>query len=232
MSARFRGFSRQCLTFFEDLAQNNDKVWFEEHRDDFETHVMTPARAFVEDMGQRLRAIAPGVHAEPKVNRSLFRIYRDTRFSRDKSPYKTHLALWFWEGAGPRMECSGFYFHLQPPTLMLGAGIYCFPKHLLEHFREAAVHPRYGPALSRAAAVVIEAGYTLGGKHYKRLPRGFDPGHQNAALLLFNGLYCGWEQEAPAALYAPELIDFCYDHFKAMDPLHKWLFRFLEEARE
>ena len=83
---------------------------------------MTPARLFVGEMGARLKKLSPGVQADPRVDKSIFRIFRDTRFSRDKTPYKTHLGIWFWEGDGPRMECSGFYFHLDPPKLMNGSG--------------------------------------------------------------------------------------------------------------
>jgi uncharacterized protein (DUF2461 family) len=74
---------------------------------------MKPARQFVLAMGEQLRQIAPGVHAEPEVNRSIFRIHRDTRFSKDKTPYKTNLELLFWEGEGHRMECPGFYSTLR-----------------------------------------------------------------------------------------------------------------------
>jgi len=119
----FNGFSGRTVEFFKELAVNNNKVWFEEHRQDYETYVLKPARSFIEGMGQLLSSVSPGVHADARVNKSLFRINRDTRFSKDKSPYKTHLGIWFWEGDGPRMECSGYYFHLEPHKLMLAAGI-------------------------------------------------------------------------------------------------------------
>ncbi|MBW1712100.1 MAG: DUF2461 domain-containing protein [Deltaproteobacteria bacterium] len=128
----FGGFPRECLEFYQDLASNNNRQWFADNKDRFDETVMEPARQFVVDMGRRLAPVFPGIVAQPKVNKSIFRINRDTRFSRDKSPYKTHLGLWFWQGPGKRMESSGFYFHLEPGRLMLGAGLYKFPKHLLE----------------------------------------------------------------------------------------------------
>jgi uncharacterized protein (TIGR02453 family) len=82
--------------------------------------VKGPSGAFVVSMGAKLKAISPAIKAIPKVNQSLFRVNRDTRFSADKSPYKTNLGIWFWEGEKKRMECPGFYFHLDTENLMLG----------------------------------------------------------------------------------------------------------------
>src|SRR4030042_3225823 len=98
-------------------------------------------------MGTRLTGLAPDIIADPRVNRSLFRLNRDVRFSRDKTPYKTHVAFWFGEGSRPRMENSGFYFHIEPDSIMTGSGLYFFPKPLLDAYRQAVVHPVYGPQL-------------------------------------------------------------------------------------
>jgi uncharacterized protein (TIGR02453 family) len=219
----FRGFPRQTLTFFQELARDNSKRWFDGHRREYEDYVLTPARDLVPELGERLKKIAPGIVADPRINQSLFRLNRDIRFSPDKTPYKTHLALWFWEGTRPRMECSGFYFHLEPARLMLGAGIYCFPKDLLDLFRRSAVHPRFGKALAEAVTAARNQGYSLGGQHYKKTPPGYDPRHRNAEFLLNNGLYAGKELPVPPELFTPGLLDLCYEAFQEMLPLHRWL---------
>ena len=220
----FKGFPKECITFFNELKDNNNTTWFRQHKYEYDEYVLEPARTFITDMGEQLRLIAPKINADPRVNRSLFRINRDTRFSKDKTPYKTHLAIWFWEGSGPRMECSGYYFHLEPDRLMLGVGIYCFPKPLIGRYREFVVHKKHGPALVKAIAEVIEAGdYNLGGEHYKRVPRGYDPGHKNAALLRHNGLYAGAETGIPDELFSEELLDYCFERFHQMTPIHTWL---------
>ena len=144
MSDQFAGFDKKTARFFNQLGKNNDKAWFDRHRPDYDNHVMAPARDFVVAMGEKLRAKFKGIQAEPKVNKSIFRINRDTRFSKDKSPYKTHLGLWMWEGDAPRMECSGFYFHFEPPNLLLGVGIYRFSKPLLEAYRHSVDDPKTG----------------------------------------------------------------------------------------
>ncbi len=230
--AKFEGFPKECLTFYEGLAEHNDKEWFEAHREDFDRYVMEPARLFVVDMGERLKEIAPRIVADPKVNRSLFRINRDTRFSQDKRPYKTNLAALFWEGPGKRMECPGFYFHLEPTGLMLGGGLYRFPKDLLGPYREAVVDPKHGPALAEAAQKAVKGLKTeLGGLHYKRVPQGYDPEHPLADLLRHNGLYVGADVGLPLALHGPDLIDLCFDTYQKILPLHQWLVELVERAR-
>jgi uncharacterized protein (TIGR02453 family) len=192
---------------------------------------MTPARLFVSAMGDALARISPGINAEPRVDRSIFRIYRDVRFSGDKRPYKTHLALWFWEGAGPRMECSGFYFHLEPGSFMLGAGMYMFPKHLMKEYRDSVVHPEHGPRLAAALRAVLKKGdYGLGGEFYKKVPRGYPADHKNAGFLLYNGLWVSSESRVPGEVFTPGLVKYCYKHYSAMAPIHEWLYDLTERA--
>lgn len=219
----FTGFPKASQQFFRELEQNNTKKWFDAHRGEYEEYVLDPARSFVVAMGQRLKKIAPGVHADPRVNKSLFRINRDTRFSSDKSPYKTHLGLWFWDGPGKRMECSGFYFHLEGDMMMLGIGLYQFPKPILERYRHAVVDPKRGPALAKAVTAVEEHGLRIGVEHYKRVPRGFDADHPNAELLKHSGLIAMQEGKAPKELHSAALVEYCAAVYKDGAPLHRWL---------
>lgn len=221
----FEGFAKQTVSFFSQLAKNNDKGWFDLHRDDYEQHVLAPAQAFVGVMGQQLGKISKGIVADPRVNKSLFRLNRDVRFSKDKRPYKTHLGIYFWEEVGgrKRMECPGFYFHLEPGRLMLGVGMYIFPKDVLEAYRQAVVDPKQGPALVRAVKQVEGKGYSVAGEHYKRVPRGYDPEHKHADLLRHNGLAAMTEGKLPAELYSAKIVERCFSRFKEMAPLHRWL---------
>jgi uncharacterized protein (TIGR02453 family) len=221
--ANFKGFPKEFITFFENLKQNNSKDWFEKHRKDYEELVLHPAREFVEEMGKKLRRIAPAVHAIPKINQSLFKINRDVRFSKDKSPYKTTMGIWFWEGSRKRMECSGFYFHLEDKRLLIGTGIYMFPKELIASYRQAVVDKRLGPKLKRAVKNIVDKGYSVGGKHYKKVPRGFDADLANAEFLLYNGLHAMAEAEIPDEFYSDALISYTFTHYKNMLPLHQWL---------
>jgi uncharacterized protein (TIGR02453 family) len=223
-SIAFKGFSKQTITFFRKLAQNNTKMWFDQNKEMYEREVMVPSRDFILAMGARLKKIAPGVQADPRVNKSLFRLNRDIRFSHDKTPYKTHLGIWFWEGSRPRMECSGFYFHLEPQRFMLGVGLYAFPKDLLESYRQSVVHPRHGLTLTKAVTSIKKnKDYSLGGQHYKKIQPGYDSAHKNAEFLLHNGLYAGVELPVSEELLSEGLVDLCFDHYKRMLPLHLWL---------
>jgi len=220
----FSGFSKQTLNFFRDLSQNNNKMWFEQNKERYEQQVLVPSRDFVLALGDRLKKIAPEIQADPRVNKSLFRLNRDIRFSPDKTPYKTHLGIWFWEGPLPRMECSGFYFHLESQRCMLGVGLYAFPKDLLETYRQSVVHPIYGPALTKAiTAIKKHKDYYLGGQHYKKIPPGYDSAHKNAEFLLYNGLYAGVDKPVSEELLSEGLVDLCFEHYKHMLPLHNWL---------
>ena len=219
----FDGFARELLTFFNQLKKNNTREWFDSHREDYETFVKQPAAEFVLSMGERLKEIAPGINVIPRVNQSLFRLNRDTRFSRDKSPYKTNLGIWFWEGERKRMECSGFYFHCEDEMLMLGVGMYMFPKDLLDQYRDAVVEDRIGARLRKTTEMISKKGYVISGKHYKKVPRGYDPSHRNADLLLHNGLAAMFETKIPKEFYTGAIIDYVYSYFKDMAPLHTWL---------
>lgn len=219
----FSGFGPRAEQFFSDLAQNNTKQWFEAHRKEYDTFVLEPARAFIDEMGALLGEAVPGLHAEPKINKSLFKIHRDTRFAKDKSPFKDHLGIWLWEGEGPRMHCSGFYFHLEPGRLMVGAGIYMFPKEILDEFRRSVVHPKQGPALAKAMDAVRARGYVVGGQRLKRTPKGYDPEHELADLLLYKGLFAMDDALMPTEAGTDELLDYCLERWTAMLPLHQWL---------
>ena len=219
----FKGFPKQLPKFFQDLAENNSKLWFNENKSDYENYVKHPCIDFVNAMGEKLETLVPMINAIPKVNQSLFKIHRDVRFSPNKLPFKTNMGLWFWEGTAKRMECSGFYFHVEGKQLMLGAGLYMLPKPLLERYRNAVVHKNHGKKLPTIVKKLVKNGYTVGRKHYKKTPRGFDASHANADFLLFNGLHTGIEMKIPKEFYTADVVDLAFEHYKNMLPLHQWL---------
>jgi len=221
----FTGFSTETLSFFRRLKRNNTKDWFDKHREEYERFVLEPAKAYVAAMGIKFHAESVNIRAEPKINRSIFRIYRDTRFSPDKTPYKTHLALYFWEGILPRMESPGFYVHVDPSKLFLGAGIYIFTPKQLMRFRRAVADPEWGKDLAGILKKIArQKDFQLGEKHYKRIPSGFDPNHPNAQLLLHNGIHVWAETAIPEEFYSVKFVEYCWQKFKPFLPLHEWLF--------
>jgi uncharacterized protein (TIGR02453 family) len=222
-ASQFAGFPPATLKFLRALAKNNDRTWFEAHRAEFESEVMDPARDFINALGARLTRLAPMIVAEPRTDRSIFRLHRDVRFSKDKSPYKTHLGILLWDGAAPKMESAGFYLHVEPGQIFIGMGMHIFSKSALPAYREAVADKRRGAALARILAKLEKAGYGIGTQHYKRVPRGIDPEHPRADLLRHNGLHVEWKLKASEVIGSPALVNLCHSHFKAYAPLHRWL---------
>ncbi|MEZ4230411.1 MAG: DUF2461 domain-containing protein [Polyangiaceae bacterium] len=221
--AKFPGFSRETIDFLQGLAEHNDKAWFDAHRGDYEAHYLEPAKAFVSALAPILQKWRPEIHAEPRVNGSIFRINRDLRFSRDKSPYKHHLDLWFWEGGGRSFSCPGLFFRLLPGELILGAGLHRMDKDLLRKYRAAILDETRAKPLARLLAKAEGAGYTVGGRNLSRVPRGLPLDHPRADLLRHDGLTLMLEVPLPRELHTADFPKFCASHFKAMLPLHSWL---------
>ena len=216
-------FPAETAAFLTDIAKNNEREWFEANRGRYEAGYVDAGKAFVAEMGPRLQAISPGVHAEPKVNGSISRINRDTRFSKDKTPYKDHLDLWFWHGDKRGWDQPGFYLRVTATTLFLGSGMHVLNKELIVKYRDAVVAERSGKALEAAVARVEKAGpYTVGGASRKTVPRSYDADHERASYLLHEGLYAGLELPFSAAA-KPGFADVAEGHFKATWPIGKWL---------
>lgn len=224
-STSFTGFPAAALQFFHDLALNNNREWFKAHEADYRRSVLEPAQAFVISLGERLRAAFPGVGYDPRANGgSIMRIYRDIRFSADKSPYHTNLRLSYWEGPDKKGENPGYFLSLDDRGGEVYAGMHMFEKDLLEKYRAAAADPVTGGELEAAIAAVQGAGgCEVGGESYKRVPAGYSPDHERAALLRYGGLYARSPRIEPAALLTPALVDTCFEYCRSMAPINGWL---------
>lgn len=231
--ADFAGFQKGTAKFLRGLTKNNNKAWFDENRAAYQADYVAPALAFISAMGPRLRKISPQVAFEPKVNGSLFRVNRDVRFSKDKTPYKNHIDLWFWHGDRRSWNAPGFFFRMYADRLILGAGMHKFDKPQLSAFRHAVVEERSGKALVKACDTVKAAGpYEIGGASRKTVPRGFDANGPRAKFLLHEGLSPSLDTKAGKIVETPEFLDFCFAHFKAMWPVSRWLMKEVVEKAE
>ncbi len=217
----FSGFPDGTLGFLRGVRANNTKTWFDAHRKDYDELYVAPAKAFVEALAPRLSDFAPEIVAEARINGSIFRINRDVRFSRDKRPYKDHLDFVFWEGE-KKASASSFFFRLSPDRLFIGAGFHQARPAQLKSFREAVADPKSGTSLAQVVKNLRGHGHELGGKHYKRHPRGFPEDGPAAELLLHNALFVIQEGSPDAALRA-QIVNTCVQHWQEMLPLHRWL---------
>ncbi|MDA1080661.1 MAG: DUF2461 domain-containing protein [Gemmatimonadetes bacterium] len=224
-------FGPGALTFLRGLKKNNRKEWFEEHRDDYTREVLEPLRAVAGELDVRFAKLAPEFEANPK--RSLFRIYRDVRFSKDKSPYKSHAALWVYHrapgrGVGKEIDGgAGFYLHVEPGASMVAGGIWMPPRHSLAKLRDrlADDHHRVFRSIVTAPAFVKRfGGLNVGeaGVKLKRMPRGFAEDHPAADLLRFNSFTVS-ARYSDREILAPAMIDKAMKDFALILPLCRWL---------
>jgi len=213
-----------CQEFFTKLKRNNNRAWFQRHKDEFEIRILEPARELVFIMGDQLAALRPGLTFDPRVNQSIFRIYRDTRFSSDKTPYKTHLGIFFWEGASAKMESSGFYLEFGPGSWMAATGIYGFSPQALDTYRRRITDPVPRARLLEILDALRLKGYTIGGVGYKRLPRGFEAATpESAPLLLHSGFWAEISGANLAELAERDWFTEMLTHFTQMTDLQGWL---------
>jgi len=230
----FAGFRPEAIQFMADLAVNNDRAWFQPRKATFEQLLKEPMAQLVAAVGDRFLARGIPLLADPK--RSPFRIYRDTRFSRDKSPYKTHLAATFpWvEGAGGGGERAddsphgnGGYFNFQPGEMYVGGGMWMPEKPRLDAFRRAIVEDPDGvrAALEDTAFVAW-----FGGVHshetLKRIPPGLPADHPMADLFHWKDVVFG-RRLSDDEVCSPDLPDLLADGYAAALPV----FRFLAALR-
>ncbi len=170
-------FTNHTFRFLRDLAENNNRPWFQENKHRYEAHVKGAAIGFITDFQPHLRKVSKHFVADPSpVGGSLFRIYRDTRFSKDKTPYKTAIGIRFTHELGKDVHAPGYYLHMGLDGIYAGCGIWRPDSGSLRKIREAIVAD--GPAWKRARnAKGISENWTLGGDALKRAPTGFDPDH-------------------------------------------------------
>lgn len=222
MSSEFTGFGPKTRKFLRDLGSHNEKKWFDAHRGEYERFYLEPAKAFVTAVGPKIERFAPEIVWEPRVNGSIFRINRDIRFSKDKTPYKDHIDVWFWEG-DRKTALSGFYLRIRPGTVHLGAGSHGFSKEALSRYRSRLRDQGAARALASLIKRFERAGYSVRGKTYKQAPRGFAGRGVAVDLVLYGGLSVGVERRSPPELASAKFASYCAKEWKKLAPLHRWL---------
>jgi len=209
----FSGF-KKALPFLESIRKNNSKEYFEAHRDEYEQYILNPSKAFVVEMGEHLMALEPTVDAEPKINRSLFKMYRDVRrMGENKEPMKSKIGIIFPQGgwSGCRLQKSSFYLHFSPDELFVAVGVRWFNKPMLDAYREYIGDEKRRVALDETLKKINALGYSIMGREYKKYPKGFTPQMKSVDLSLHKGM-------ATYKILEPEIIE---DGDKLIDTLYK-----------
>jgi uncharacterized protein (TIGR02453 family) len=234
-TSTFSGFRPEAIDFLADLAANNEREWFNPRKAEYERLLKEPLEAMVAALSERLAARDIPLQADPK--RSIFRIYRDTRFSKDKSPYKTHLGATFpWLERSPEgttvvvdgsAHGNGGYFNFQPGEMYVGGGMWMAEKPRLDAFRRAIVEEP-----DRVRAALEEPGFkaafgtVTAHEHLKRVPTGLPVDHPMADLFRYKDVVFG-RRLSDAEVLSPSLPDTLADAFAAGMPV----FRFLATIR-
>ncbi len=222
----FTGFPQEGIQFLDDLATHNEHNWFEAHREVYQSALIEPAQAFVMALGTQLQTLLEDIHVDTRTNGAgvLMRMHRDTRFSTDKTPYKTNISGLFWEGSAKKTESPAFGFQIDSTGMGLMTGIFKFPPTMLVAYRTAVIDDTSGIELENILETMRQTGiYEIAGEHYKRVPSGYDPDHKRASLLRYDGLYVFSPRIPVGDLFTPGIVEICYSYFQRMTPLYYWL---------
>jgi uncharacterized protein (TIGR02453 family) len=220
-SARTPWFTPALFVFLEELRLHNDRDWFERNRDRYLRDVRDPMLRFVADVGPVLKKLAPRLVADPRpAGGSLFRIHRDTRFSKDKTPYKTNVAASFRHQAGRDVHGPGLYVSLAPGEVEVGGGVWHPEPEALRQIRTAIVEKP--AAWTRAVAAPGLERLTWWGESLTRTPRGSPPGHAHDAWLRRKDFAAGVELAEEDAL-APDFLDRCAEAWRPLGPAMKFM---------
>lgn len=218
MKAQSSYFSPDFFRFLRELARNNNRPWFAKNKLRYERSVQQPCLRFIRDAGPALKSISPNLVADPRpYGGSLFRIYRDIRFSKDKSPYKTNIAMDFWHKKMSKGgQSPGLYLHIAPSESFIGSGVWHPEPPTLNMIRHAIVQT---PDSWKA---VLDAGLKLSGESLKRSPPGFDPNHRFIDDLKRKDFISSVTLTA-RQITGPNLMEEFVTAGKSMNPLNKFL---------
>lgn len=224
-SETFDGFPSETFIFLRQLEKNNDRAWFSARRDVVERALTTPAQEFVAAFGEGARQIYPRLVYDVRTNGmgSLFRLSRDTRFSSDKTPYKTNLGFRFWLSEEARdAKRVGLYVHLDKSGVRVYGGAHQLSPEDLAAFRSHVGVDSRAADLRRILTVLAERGYELEAEQLLRPPRGYPTDHPNADVLVFKSLCAYSPKIDPDAAQSSRLVGECLAHAAALRDLNVW----------
>jgi uncharacterized protein (TIGR02453 family) len=228
-TAAFAGFRPEAIDFLADLAQNNERAWFQPRKDDYERLLKAPMEALVAALADRFETRSIPLEADPK--RSVSRIYRDTRFAKDKSPYKRNIYARFpWVGPGTDHDSSedgphgtSAYFSLMPGESYMGGGMWSPEKPRLDAFRAAIIDEPDRVRAGLEDPAFLEAfGPVHSHESLKRIPPGLPPDHPLADLFRYKDVVFG-RQLADDEIRSPDLPDILADGYAAAVPVFRFL---------
>jgi uncharacterized protein (TIGR02453 family) len=204
----FTGFPVAALDFYDDLELDNTKTYWEAHKPTYDAAVAGPMKALVAGLADEF--------GEAKV----FRPYRDVRFAKDKTPYKTHQGAFI-----PKGPSTGYYVQIGAPGARVGVGYYEASGPRLARIRDAIAEPRRGAELEEILAALQATGWELGGDTLKTAPRGYAADHPRIALLRHKSMTLGKDYGFEPVIHTPELLDRVRADWREATPFVEWVLR-------
>ena len=222
----FAGLARGMPDFLRRLRENNSRDWFEAHRAEYQSVCVTPMLDLVAALAPLCEALDPPHRAEARLNGSLRRIHRDTRFSRDKTPYHDHLHLIFWTGSHPTRS-AGIHLVFGADGFGMGAGYWAFEGDALESFRDGLCDPAPAAALEAALGRMAAFGMVPDPPVLKKPPPGRSAPGLAGELLKSKGLVIRTRENQPYAedLFGPGALDHLMPRMRAAASIDRWIAR-------
>jgi uncharacterized protein (TIGR02453 family) len=221
---QFQGFSRKTFAFLRDIGRNNDKVWFEAHRSDYEQHVLAPLRGLVNDLADFMLGIDLSFEVSPAVGKAISRIYRDTRFAQDKSPFRNCMWITFKRSAKDWARyVPGYFLEINPTSYRYGLGFYDAAADIMARFR-CQIDEDPQSFLKAVAWFAKQDTFTLEGELYKR-PIGQDKPEPIRTWYQHKTFYLTCNRPIDDAILSPAFADQLMDHFGMAAPLYHYIHR-------
>jgi uncharacterized protein (TIGR02453 family) len=222
-SSTFSGFPKEGIQFLKALIENNSKEWLEAHKAEYERFILSPNKAYVEEMGEHLQILIPTIHAIPKINKSLFRIYRDARFHLD-DPIKERIGIIMWQGPGHRMQSSSFYMHYDPYEVLVAVGIRNFKPPLLQAYRNYIKNDAKRESLHHILEELKAKGYTVPEPEYKRLPAEFESEPSFGYLTRYRSMVAYRSFKPDRTFHSARIIERNFKVYEDLLPLQQWVY--------
>lgn len=221
----FQGFPKEGLEFLSNIIINNSKEWLDAHKEEYEKYIVSPNKVYVKEMGEHLQILVPNIHAIPKINKSLFRIYRDARFHK-LDPIKERIGIIFWQGATHRMQSSSFYMHYDPFEVFVATGIRNFKPPLLAAYREYIKNEHKRIELHHILQALKEKGYKIAEPKYKKFPKGFEEyiDAPHTYLAKYGAMYAYQTYNPDEIFFSEKIIERHFKIYEDMFDLHQWVY--------
>lgn len=218
-------FTQDTVVFLEQIKANNSKEWFALHKGEYEEFIKKPSSAFAQEMGEHLMALEPSIKFAPKINHSLFKIYRDSRrMGANKQPIKEKIGLIWWQGSGKRLQSSSFYMHFDTKEIFISSGVRWFEKPLLDAYRETIKAEQKREELYSILELMKKSGFGVVPPAFKRYPRGFTKEMPFVELSLYKAMAVYTTLDIRHLFGGEEFIDTLFGIYEKMHPLQQFVY--------